>query len=250
MATTETYLTHGLRGDDSMRARNENSRSPRAFQDATRLQKSFTASVERRMLLWLAARLPDWVQPDHLTLLGFAATFLAGAGYALARWTPAGLLIATVCLALNWFGDSMDGTLARFRCRQRPRYGFYVDHMIDSIGAAFLMSGLALSGFVSPRIAFGMLVAFLLLSIEVYLAAYALASFQLAFAKIGPTEIRLLLMLGNTVLWLHPSATAFGLPYKLLDVGGAIAIAAMAAVLIASAIRHTVDLYREEAVRS
>ena len=137
MATNETYLTYGLRRDDSMRARDENSRSPHAFQDATRSQNSFTASLERRMLLWLAPRLPHWVQPDHLTLLGFAAMFLAGAGYALARWTHAGSLIATLGLALNWFGDSMDGTLARFRCRQRPRYGFYVDHMIDSIGAAF-----------------------------------------------------------------------------------------------------------------
>ncbi|HEX4642362.1 MAG TPA: CDP-alcohol phosphatidyltransferase family protein, partial [Candidatus Acidoferrales bacterium] len=104
-------------------------KKPLTFKDALRLQESFTAAAERRALAWLAARLPARVNSDHLTLLGFAAMFLAGASYALARTNPAGLLLATFFLALNWFGDSLDGTLARLRHRERPRYGFYVDHM-------------------------------------------------------------------------------------------------------------------------
>jgi archaetidylinositol phosphate synthase len=141
------------------------------FKYATRLQNSFTAASERKALLWLAARMPSSINSDHLTVLGFAAMFLAGCSYALARWTPWGLLLATLFLALNWLGDSLDGTLARVRNRQRPRYGFYVDHMIDTFGALFLMGGLAVSGYIDWRIATGLLVAFLLLSIESYLAS-------------------------------------------------------------------------------
>src|SRR6202790_5733406 len=140
------------------------------FKNAPRLQNSFTAATERKALLWLAARSPPAINSDHLTLLGFVAMFLAGCSYGLARWNPWGLLLATLCLALNWFGDGLDGTLARVRNRQRPRYGFYVDHITDSLGALLLMSGLALSSYVDWRIAAGMLVAFLLLSIETYLA--------------------------------------------------------------------------------
>src|SRR6266853_858028 len=138
------------------------------FADAVRLQESFTARSERKALAWLAARLPLWVNSDHLTLLGFVAMILAGACYALARTNRVGLILATIFLALNWFGDSLDGTLARVRNRLRPRYGFYVDHITDAIGTFFLMGGLALSTYMSPYIALGLLIAYLLLSIEVY----------------------------------------------------------------------------------
>jgi archaetidylinositol phosphate synthase len=193
--------------------------------------------------------MPAWIQPDHLTLLGFAAMFLAGVSYALARWNHTGLILAVLCLALNWFGDSMDGTLARIRKRQRPRYGFYVDHMIDSVGAFFLMSGLALSGFISSRVAFGMLIVYLLVSIEVYLATYTLGNFHLSFGKVGPTEIRILLAVANITVWLDPKVRAFGLPYRLFDIGGVIGIVGMAAVPLSSAIGHTVNLYRQETLQ-
>jgi archaetidylinositol phosphate synthase len=219
------------------------------FRDALRLQESFTAAAERRALAWLAERIPACVNSDHLTLLGLAAMFLAGASYALARTHRAGLLLATLCLALNWFGDSLDGTLARLRTCQRPRYGFYVDHMIDTFGGFFLMGGLALSGLIDWRIATGMFVAFLMLSVQSYLAAYALGQFQLSFAKFGPTEIRILLGAGNLALWLRPDLRAFGSPYRLFDVGGIIAIAGMAVMLVASAISNTVKLYRAETLR-
>jgi phosphatidylglycerophosphate synthase len=225
------------------------SKKSAAFKDAVRLQESFTAAAERKALAWLAARLPAWVNSDHLTLVGFVAMFLAGVSYALARTHRAGLILATFFLALNWFGDSLDGTLARLRNRQRPRYGFYVDHMIDTFGGFLLMGGLAISGFVDWRIALGMFVAFLMLSIEVYLATYSVGTFRLSFAKFGPTEIRILLAFGNVALWFHPNAGILGTSYRIFDVGGIIAITGMALMLVVAAIINTVKLYRAETLR-
>jgi archaetidylinositol phosphate synthase len=216
------------------------------FKDAVRLQESFTARAERKALAWLAARLPLWVNSDHLTLLGFTAMFLAGASYALARANRAGLILATIFLALNWFGDSLDGTLARVRNQQRPRYGFYVDH---TLGGLFLTGGLAISGIVDWRIALGMFIAFLMLSVEVYLAAYTLGTFRLSFAKFGPTEIRILLAIGNVALWVHPDTRVFGSAYRVFDVGGVAAIAGMFVMLVVATICNTVKLYRAETLR-
>jgi archaetidylinositol phosphate synthase len=227
-----------------------NAHEPTGFANAIRLQESFTARAERRALVWLAARLPSWINSDHLTLVGFVAMILAGASYALVRTNRAGLMLATFFLALNWFGDSLDGTLARLRNRQRPRYGFYVDHMIDTLGGLFLMGGLAISGMVDWRIALGMFVAFLMLSVEVYLAAYTLGTFRLSFAKCGPTEIRILLAIGNTAFWLHPNARMFGLSYRVFDAGGVIAITGMSLMVIVSTILNTVKLYRAESLDS
>jgi phosphatidylglycerophosphate synthase len=218
----------------------------RSFKDAKRIQESITSRWERRALLWLAARIPARVNSDHLTLLGFAAMVLAGGSYAWARWNRAGLLLATVCLALNWFGDSLDGTLARVRNQQRPRYGFYVDHMIDSFGALFLMSGLAISRDIDWRVATGMLIAFLLLSIESYLASYTLGIFRLSFALFGPTEIRILLAAGNLALWFHPNARIRGYSYRLFDFCGVVATCGMSIMLVTAAIWHTRALYRQE----
>jgi archaetidylinositol phosphate synthase len=219
------------------------------FRDAARLQQSLTAPLERRALTWLAARMPTWVNSDHLTLLGFAAMFLAGAGYAVARWNRVGLILATACLAVNWFGDSLDGTLARLRKRQRPRYGFYVDHVIDTIGGLFLMGGLALSGYLDWRIALGMYIAFLMLSVESYLATYTLGTFRLSCAKMGPTEIRILLAIGNVALCIQPGLRVAGTPYRLFDAGGVLAIGGMLVMLVFLTIRHTAQLYREETWR-
>jgi phosphatidylglycerophosphate synthase len=219
---------------------------PKKFRDATRLQESFTAGIEKKALIWLGARLPAWVQSDHLTLLGFLAMLFAGASYASARWNRNWLLVATLCLALNWFGDSLDGTIARLRNRQRPRYGFYVDHMIDTTGGLFLMGGLALSGLMDWRIAMGMFAAFLMLSIESYLATYSLGAFHLSHAKLGPTEIRILLAAGNIALWWHPQQRVWSTPYRLFDVGGLVAIAGMAAMFVGAAILHIRDLYQME----
>ena len=217
-----------------------------SFAPATRIQQSFVAAAEKKALLWLAARTPAWINSDHLTLLGFAGNIAAGVCYALAAREPMMLLGAVACLAINWLGDSLDGTLPRVRNRQRPRYGFYVDHVIDTFSAFFLMGGLALSGYVHPAVAMGMLVFFLMLSVEVYLASYTLKTFRLSYAKFGPTEMRILLAIGSVALLFRPVVHIFGRAYLLFDVGGVIAIAGMAGILIVSAICHTLQLYREE----
>src|SRR5580658_8447870 len=218
---------------------------PSQFHAAPRIQEAVTAKLEKKALLWLAARIPSWINSDHLTLLGFAAMWLACASYILARHNRVGLLLATLCLALNWFGDSLDGTLARFRNHQRPRYGFYVDHIIDSIGALLLMGGLAASGYLDARIAMGMLVAFLLLSIETYLATYTIGTFRMSFWKFAPTEIRLLLALENVTLWLRPEAKVPIAGYRLFDFGGMTAIAGMSVMLAIAVARNTTKLYRQ-----
>jgi phosphatidylglycerophosphate synthase len=213
-----------------------------------RVQESLVASAENRALLWLAARTPESIGPDHLTILGLVAQIGAGAGYALASITRVALLGVIACLALNWLGDSLDGTLARVRQCQRPRYGFYVDHIVDSFGALALMGGLALSGCMHPWIAIGLLIAFLLLSIQSYLATHALGEFRISFWRFGPTELRILLAAGNLALFWKPVVHLFGRPYRLFDVGGAIGLAGMAMMVIAFTIQNTIRLYREERI--
>ena len=171
---------------------------------------------------------------------------MTGVFYALAVHDRRMLLAAVVCLVVNWFGDSLDGTLARVRQQQRPRYGFYVDHIIDSIGAVAMMGGLALSGYMHPVIAIGLLIAFLLLSIQSYLATYTLGEFHLSFWRFGPTELRILLVVGN--LSLFRWAWVIHGHYRLFDIGGAIGLAGMTAMLIFFSVKNTVRLYREERI--
>jgi archaetidylinositol phosphate synthase len=219
------------------------------FQNATRLQISITAKLERRILLHLAARLPQSINSDHLTLLGFISMFAAGASYALARYSSLGLLGATIALAINWFGDSLDGTLARVRNQQRPRYGFYVDHLIDSFGALLLTAGLAASAYMAWPTGAALLVAFLLLSIESYLATYTLGVFHMSHAGLGPTEIRILLAIANLTLYFHPQSAYIHLAhyrYRLLDFVGIISAVVMFIMLIAASLAHTRTLYQLE----
>ncbi len=239
-------LNNSGSADEGSRHPNPAPQKEFTFKNATRVQESLSAGIERKLLAWLAERMPSWINSDHLTLLGFVSMFLAGASYALARWNRIGLILAVLFLALNWFGDSLDGTLARARNRQRPRYGFYVDHMIDTFGALFLMSGLAVSGYVDWRLAIGMLVAFLMLSIEVYLATYTLGVFKLSFWMFGPTEVRILLALGNLALLVRPTSRVLGTSYRLFDLGGLAAIIGMVIMLVIVTIGHTLRLYREE----
>ncbi len=223
-------------------------RRKRPFPEMQRVQESWLAGIERRALLWLAARTPERIGPDHLTVLGLAAQVGAGVCYALAASNQNCLLGVIFCLALNWLGDSLDGTLARVRQRLRPRYGFYVDHMVDSFGAVALMGGLALSGYMQPWIAVGLLIAFLVLSIQSYLATHALGEFRISFWRFGPTELRLLLCAGNLALFRWPSARLFGESYRLFDIGGVIGLAGMSLMVVVFTLQNTVRLYREERI--
>jgi len=223
-------------------------RRRRPFPDMLRVQESWLAVLEKRALLWLAARTPERIGPDHLTVLGLAAQIGAGVCYALAAWNRYALLGVTACLALNWLGDSLDGTLARVRQRLRPRYGFYVDHMVDTFGAVALMGGLALSGYMHPWIAAGLLVAFLMLSIQSYLATHALGEFRISFWRFGPTELRILLAVGNLALFWKPAVNLLGDRYRLFDVGGVIGLAGMGAMVVVFTLQNTMRLYREERI--
>ncbi len=170
--------------------------------------RSFTANTEKKILIALAKRMPSWIGPDHLTALG--AISMAGAGlcYRLVVVTPLAFLGVNAFLFLNWFGDSLDGTLARVRDRQRPRYGFYVDHLVDAFGAIFLLGGLASSGLVAPFAALALLIAYLLLQIHIALKAHTTRVFQIAFGGIGGTEARILVGTMNLGLMLWPGLTA------------------------------------------
>ena len=216
------------------------------FQEAGREQQSFFAPMEKRLLLRMAQATPRWINSDHLTLLGFVSMFFAGLCYALARVDQAMLLAVIPWLAANWLGDSLDGTLARARNRQRPRYGFYVDHITDAFGTLFLVGGMGVSGYMSPMVAAGLLIAYFMLSIQAYLTTYAQGTFQLSYWKFSPTELRVLLVVGNLALLWRPRVTLAGHRWLLFDVGGVIGIAGMALMLIASSIRNTVALYRAE----
>lgn len=219
------------------------------FQSARRVNRALTARMEKQALQWMAQRAPAWVTSDQLTVLGLTAQIGAGICYALSRFNRYALVLVILFIALNWLGDSLDGTLARVRQQQRPRYGFYVDHMVDIFGSVALMCGLACSGMLHWQTAIAMLVAFLLLSSESYLATYTLSSFEMSQGIFGPTEIRILLIVGNLALLRSPYSTVFGHQVLLFDLGGAIAAVSMFAMAVAVSVRHTAELYRQEPLK-
>ena len=218
------------------------------FANAVRVHKALTAKIEKRLLTWIALRMPAAIGPDHLTALGFAAQILAGGAYALSSQDGRYLWLVNFFLAVNWFGDSLDGTLARVRNRQRPRYGFYVDHIADTFGAFALMAGLGCSGYAHWEIAAGMLVCFYALSIESYLATYTTGRFHLSHGLFGPTEIRILLAIGNILIISYPYVNLAGHRFLSVDFGGAMAIAVMTAMVVSAAFQQTVILYKKEAL--
>ncbi len=217
-----------------------------SFKSAAREQESLLTPLEKKALVWLAHRMPVWVSPDHLTVLGLLGMTLAGVCYYVARWSRLALLGSILFLFINWFGDSLDGTLARVRQRQRPRYGFYVDHIVDTFGALFLIGGLGLSGFMTGVVALALLIAYFMLSIEIYLATYAIGVFKLSYGIWGPTELRIMLSIGTLVLLAKPIVRVGSSPYFLCDIGAVVAIAAMGVILLTSVVRNTLRLYDEE----
>jgi len=216
------------------------------FAPALRINRSLTASAEKRLLELLARHTPRAITSDHLTVLGLFAQIAAGLFYALSRTHLLALLAVNLCILLNWLGDSLDGTLARVRHQQRPRYGFYVDHITDLFGATALLTGLALSGFTHWPVALAMLIGFLLLSAESFLATHTLARFELSQFLFGPTELRILLILANFFVLRDPYAHILSHRILLFDLGGSIGALCMFALVITLAVRHTAQLFREE----
>jgi len=215
-----------------------------------RLQGSVLAAVEKRALVWMATRMPARVNSDHLSALGLASMAGVGASFWLAGTAPrVGLPLVVVCLFLNWFGDSLDGTLARVRNKLRPRYGFYVDHVIDVAGTSFMMAGLGASGLMDPRLAIVVLAAWLAVSAESFLATHARGVFRMSFLWFGPTELRVVIAIGALWAMSGGQVTVFGVgPYRLFDIGALGASAGLAVAFVVNAVRNAVALYREEAL--
>lgn len=213
-----------------------------------RNNSSVTAGAEKQLLIWIAERLPPAINSDHLSFLGLASMAAAGLAFAGFRLTPWAALAVCLALAANWFGDSLDGTVARVRHQQRPRYGFYVDHIIDIAGTTLLVAGMAGSGLMHPLIACTVLVAYLLVSSESYLATHAAGVFRMSFLGFGPTELRLLLMAGAIRAayggWIQPFG--MGTQVRLFDVGGAVATVGLVIAFVVSALRNTRALYLAE----
>jgi archaetidylinositol phosphate synthase len=214
------------------------------YKEANRVQSSLLAPLEKRCLIWMAERMPAAINSDHLTALAGLSMLAAGLCY----WhgSPAALLAAIGLLAVNWFGDSLDGTLARVRHHERPRYAFYVDHVLDVLCILFIFAGLVLGGHMSLPVGGGFLLAYDLLMIEIALATHAVGVFRISFWKFGPTELRILLAIGSRRLFQTDIVNIAGVEYLLFDIGGVVAIAGLVVTFVVSAITNTRALYVAE----
>lgn len=200
-----------------------------------RIQTSIINGVEKRVLVWLAERQPRWATSDMLTLVGVVGAFLTGLGFYLTHYNINWLWLSSAGLVVNWYGDSLDGTLARVRNCQRPLYGYYIDHTVDCINEAFMFIGAGLSPLVDLDLALYVFVLYLFMTINVSINAHLKSEFRLTYAKLGPTEFRLIIVIANTVLILFPRLVTYTLPlggraYTTLDLM-AIAIIVMLAVI-------------------
>jgi phosphatidylglycerophosphate synthase len=194
----------------------------------------------------MAKRLPTFIKSDHLTALALVSMFGAAAVFALLPAMSWAAPAFAGCMFLNWFGDSLDGTLARVRRQQRPRYGYYVDHVIDLAGTAALMIGMSVSGLITPVLAFALLATYLLVAAESFLGTHARGVFRMAFAGIGPTELRVILVVGAVKVAVAPTVTLAGRDMLLLDVGAIVAIAGLASAFVIASVRNSIALHRAE----
>jgi phosphatidylglycerophosphate synthase len=211
-----------------------------------REHRSVLAAAEKRLLIAIARRLPRWINSDHLTALALLSMIAAGLAFAAIASAAWGAPLLVAALAVNWFGDSLDGTLARVRDQQRPRYGYYVDHVVDLAGTAALVAGMGASGVMTPAIALVVVAAYFLVCAESYLATHAVGVFRISFAGVGPTELRILLAMGAVAVARDPWSEIAGRRMLLLDVGGVVAAVGLCSAFLASAFRNGRALYRAE----
>lgn len=212
-----------------------------------RLNTGVTAGFEKRTLIWIAERLPRWMHSDHLSAIGLAGMIGVGAAFAAGGTYVWALPLVCLALAVNWFGDSLDGTLARVRNQQRPRYGYYVDHVLDVLGTGFLFGGLILGGHITPVVGTTLLAAYFAVMAEVFLATAARGQFRMSFMGVGPTELRFVLGAGALALMRDPQIAVPGLgTFQLFDVGGVVATFGLVVAFLVSAAANGRVLYREE----
>jgi phosphatidylglycerophosphate synthase len=189
-----------------------------------RIQTSILNSLEKKALVWMALRIPRKINSDHLTVLGFIGALLSSAGYILSNFESNFLWLASFGLLVNWFGDSLDGTLARVRNAQRPIYGFFIDHSIDGLTVFAICVGAGLSPYISFAVAMLILAGYLLLSVLTYINTYLKGEFKITYNKLGPTEFRLIVILINTLFIYYPTGTQNfvidGVALSLFDVIG------------------------------
>lgn len=195
------------------------------------------AGFERRVLPWLAARLPSWVLPDHLTALGLLASTFIAMAYMLSNRNPNWLWAVSLALVVQWFGDSLDGNLARYRKIQRPRYGYYLDHLTDAYSTLAIGLGLGLSPYMLLAVGLAIVTAYLILSINVYLETYVFDEFSFSYGKLGPTEVRVLLIILNVFAYfLGPDQFhVLGIGVTALDVAGTLIAVGMLLLLLGRA---------------
>ena len=221
---------------------------------AAEREESFLLAVpEKRLLRWLAGRLPRWILPDDMTAIGVVAALAVAVAYQLSNDGNGWLWAASALLVVQWIGDSLDGTLARVRGIERPTYGYYLDHLVDAIATAAIGIGLGLSPFMLLSVGTLIVVAYLILSINVYLESFAFSRFSIGYGKIGPTEIRLILIALNTLLALDLvglDSHLAGLDLTVFDLVGLAIAATMIALLLARSARNLRELAEREPAAS
>jgi phosphatidylglycerophosphate synthase len=219
-----------------------------AMADAPRSKQFLLARHEGRALEWIARRLPAWVMPDHMTALGVLAAFGIAGAYLLSNGDKAWLWAASALLVVHWLGDSLDGTLARVRRIERPKYGYYLDHLVDALATAVIGLGLGLSPWMLPAVGLAIVIAYLVLSINTYLETYAFGVFTLGYGRLGPTEARLGLVVVNTLIALGVGLgfEVAGLGLTVLDVIGLCVAGLMVAGLVGRAARNLRVLAEQE----
>ena len=217
-----------------------------------RILDTFTGPVERPLLQWLAARQPAWVTPDMLTLVSIFGAFVIFFGFLLTNYSIYYLWLVTLGLIINWYGDSLDGTLARFRHIERPIYGFYIDHIADAFVEILIFLGLGLSPYVRFDLACLALIGYFLLSVLVYVRTCVKGEFTISYGKLGPTEARLIAVSGNTLVFFFGEATIslFSLSLTIYDWIAIGVIILEVVISISTAVRQASLLSIQDPVKS
>lgn len=214
--------------------------------DAVRIQTSFLNALEKKVLVWLAERQPRWMTSDILTYIGTFGAVVIAAGYILSAWNINFLWLSSLGFVINWYGDSLDGTLARVRKTQRPVYGYYIDHTVDCINEFIMFIGIGLSGLMHFSLAMVILAVYFMLTINVSINAHLKKEFRLTYAKLGPTEFRILAIIANTVLALVRPISEFALTFFIfgreftlasLDIVGIVVLLVLAVIYLTTIVR-------------
>ena len=221
------------------------------FEDHTRVNDILMGPLERPALAWLSKSMPAWVNPDLLTIFGLLAGFLIGFSYYLTNFNRNFLWLASLGFVLNWFGDSLDGTLARYRHIERPKYGFFIDHVVDIVSEVAIFLGLALSPYVDYRLATLALIAYLCMTNLVFVITAVEGLFQISYGKLGPTEARLIAIGANTIIYFigNPEVHLPSVNITLYNLIVLVIILLLVTFFIITTIQHGITLSKADVKR-